>query len=178
MVGYDTPEVTEVNEQVLELLSDATGASVPVVAIGNVATLLSSQEKAEEHPWQASLESTDFSVASLDSEQRVSAGPVYDVTVNDVVARDRLFSRVVRYDEGGTSYIPVREIEPVSRWQTRKKAEAEGTERTEPSTSATLESQAPGGQDAEGQAPGLQWSTLATWQDLVERFARLVHSQI
>ena len=183
VVGYDTPEVTEVNEQVLELLSDATGASVPVVAIGNVATLLSSQEKAEEHPWQASLESTDFSVASLDSEQQVSAGPVYDVTVNDVVARDRLFSRVVRYDEGGTSYIPIREIEPVLRkQQTRKKAEAEGTELTEPSTSATLESQAPGGQDAEGQAqgqaPGLQWSTLATWQDLIERFARLVHSQI
>lgn len=179
VVGYDTPEVTGVNEQVMELLSDATGASVPVVAIGNVATLLSSQEKVAEHPWQAALESTDFSVARFDSEQQVSAGPVYDVTVNDVVARDRLFSQVVRYDEGGTSYIPVREIEPVLRKQhTRKKAEAKGTGSTEPLTSATLEGQVATNQGAEHQGSEPQWSTHATWQDLIERFARLVHSQI
>lgn len=157
VVGYDTPESGGVSDEVIELVSDATGASVPVVAIGNVATALAKDLRGDSDDWRSSLESTDFSVATVDNEHNVSAGPVYDVAVNDVVARDRLFAQIVRYDEGGTSYIPLREMEHELRQEPGEAADSA-------STASASEN--------------IQWSTRTTWQDLIERFARLVHSQI
>lgn len=155
-VGYNTADTHGVSDAVVELIGDAVGASIPVVAIGNAATALGALTSPG---WQSSMESGGFSVGSFDDNQNVKAGPVYEVTVSDDIARDQLFSKFVKFDETGVCYIPVRELATALR---DEQASAE----------------AGAGVAAKPGVGGPQWSTSAAWQDLLERFARLVHTQI
>lgn len=159
VVGYDVAGSGGVTTGVVELMAEAVAASLPVVAIGNAAGALSEIDEpdtdessidalsiTEPSAHTPTMKSGGFLVGNLDESQNVRTSPVYDVTVSKEIAGDSLFASIVTYDDSGTCYIPVRDLAAKLR------------EESNPSSDS------------------ITWSTHTTWQDLIERFARLVHS--